>query len=471
MNPLKPRTTGLRKKMAVINQAEYPNLYPDLNFITHEKAVIAETARANAVGRLMDALSWEFNQTKPYLHDLSPGCRICGSGQWSCLFINGKCNCRCFYCPAPQDDLSVPTTNRLAFSESDDYAEYVNHFSFAGVSLSGGEPLLTFNRTLDYIRTVRMRCSESLYIWMYTNGTLMTPDDVHKLADAGLNEIRFDIGATDYDLKKLKMAIGHIPAVTVEIPAVPEDMERFSRLVPMLEDAGINYLNLHQLRLTPHNSALLKKRNYTFLHGEKVTVLESELAVLNLFEQAVSNRWSLPINYCSFAYKNRFQQAAARKRSAALMCKGHESVTEKGFIRGIRIAGNSDDIIAFADKISRKDTPGNMFEVDSKKCRMSLHESLWHLVDLSKFEVSLAYAEAVLVPALSYRHAFKEIQLNSRMKIFAEKQTRTPAIILSCDEAAVFGRHVIEKDRTGACPDDQQWVDYEFIQEGLQSYY
>jgi uncharacterized protein len=75
---------------------------------------------------------------------------------------------------------------------------------------------------------------------------------------------------------------------------------------------GINHLHLHQLRLTPHNRSKFKNRPYTFLHGEKVTVLESELTALALIRQASSQRLTLPINYCSFVYKHRYQRTAAR---------------------------------------------------------------------------------------------------------------------------------------------------------------
>ena len=146
-----------------------------------------------------------------------------------------------------------------------------------------------------------------------------------------MNEIRFDISARDYDLDKLQQAVGHIPVVTVEIPAIPEDMEKVSDLLPVLHDVGVNHLNLHQLRLTPHNMMNLKNRNYTFLHGDRVTVLESELMVLNLMEIAVARKEKLPINYCSFVYKHRFQRAAARKRNARFIVKDHESITGSGF--------------------------------------------------------------------------------------------------------------------------------------------
>ena len=472
MSKLKISKQNVYKKLIAGNMSEYGDAGDEIAFITPEKADQAELERATKLGHLIDKLQWTYKNTKPYLHDLSPGCRICGNGGWSCLFINGKCNCRCFYCPSPQDDISVPTTNRLVFDTSNNYVDYIHHFNFNGVSFSGGEPLLTFERTLDYIRTVRRNGPDDLYIWMYTNGSLMTPDHIRKLKDAGLSEIRFDIGATDYDLKKLRMAIGHIPVVTVEIPAVPEDLNRFPDLVPILADNGVNYLNLHQLRLTPHNMMHLKKRNYTFLHGEKVTILESELAVLDLFKTAVDQGWTLPINYCSFTYKHQFQRAAARKRSALVIAKPYEALTESGFIRTIVLMGAPARLELMAREFSRQEGTRELFQLSGNKSQMFIHETLWPNIDFSGLEVGISYSEAVLSPALSYRHAFKEIRLDGGMKLFVEKQNRTRPIVLAPDEADLFYRHAVLKNHSGAIdPDGHEWIEYEFIREGLQKYF
>ena len=42
------------------------------------------------------------NLSKPYLHDLSPGCRTCVAGTWSCLYINTFCTRKCFFCTREQ---------------------------------------------------------------------------------------------------------------------------------------------------------------------------------------------------------------------------------------------------------------------------------------------------------------------------------------------------------------------------------
>lgn len=114
------------------------------------------------------------------------------------------------------------------------------------MSISGGEPFLTFERSLAYIKAVRERMGEGIHIWLYTNGTRATRNKLRQLAAAGLNEIRFDIGAINYTLKKPAMAQGIIPAV-------PEEIERLKKLLVPMTAAGISHLDLHQLRLTPHN--------------------------------------------------------------------------------------------------------------------------------------------------------------------------------------------------------------------------
>lgn len=122
---------------------------------------------------------------------------------------------------------------------------------------------------------------------MYTNGLLVTQDKLKTLRDNGLDEIRFDLSADHYRLDALKMAIGIIPRVTVEIPAIPGDLEQTKQLIEQLHGLGVDHLNLHQIRCTSFNRNQLAKRGYTFLHGPGVTVLETELTALELIRYSL----------------------------------------------------------------------------------------------------------------------------------------------------------------------------------------
>ncbi len=273
-----------------------------------------------------------FKATKPFYRQLSPGCAICGEGQWSCLFITNRCNAACFYCPASQTTDEIPSTQGLNFEHPETYAEYVRYMGFRGVSFSGGEPLLYFDRTLAYLKAVRKTASAEIYTWMYTNGLLAEKDKLHQLADAGLNEIRFDIGATGFNLERVKQAQGIIPTLTIEIPAVPEEKDRLIALLPAMAEAGVSHLNLHQLRMTAHNAPKLLKRNYTLIPAERPLVLESELAALEIIEAAQQLQLPLGVNYCSFHFKHRFQKAGFRTRLARQLLP-EATLTENGYLR------------------------------------------------------------------------------------------------------------------------------------------
>lgn len=312
------------------NKTEF-SAYPNIKWLNFPKAEKAKKTREILTEKLNG--NWLFKDTKPFYRQISEGCKLCGMGTWSCIFITGKCNAKCFYCPASQESDGIPTSQNLHFETPEAYAEYINYFKFKGVSFSGGEPLLFFDRTLDYLKEIRKSCSPDIYIWMYTNGILADEEKFRKLASAGLNEVRFDIGATHFNLNKIAFAKGIIPNITIEIPAVPEEKEKLKQMLPEMIKAGVTNLNLHQLRLTNHNAPKLLKHNYTYIHAEQPVVLESELTALEIINYARENNLDIGINYCSFFFKNRFQKAGFRKQIANALADLKEIITEKGFIR------------------------------------------------------------------------------------------------------------------------------------------
>ncbi|MCJ7596234.1 MAG: radical SAM protein, partial [Desulfobacterales bacterium] len=135
-------------------------------------------------------------------------------GEWSCLFINSICNARCFYCPTEQPSKSEPMTNGIRFANPQDYADYIEKFNIRGVGLSGGEPLLTFDRTLQFLTKIKRRFGDTVHVWLYTNGILATREKFKRLKEAGLDEVRFDISANGYDLEKVREAVGLKETVT-----------------------------------------------------------------------------------------------------------------------------------------------------------------------------------------------------------------------------------------------------------------
>ena len=462
MNP----TDLLRQRHKFKNQEEYQVKYNYLRFISEEEAIAANDERNVLLNRLRATTKTGFKGTKLDISVLSPGCKICGEGTWSCLFINGVCNCRCFYCPAPQHEVHEPETNTLLFPEPEDYIDYLKTFDFRGMSISGGEPLLTLEKTLKFIRMARKEIGDGLYIWLYSNGRLFDREKAHMLRDAGINEIRFDIGATDYNTNKIAQAVGIIPNVTVEIPAIPEDFEVMKQKMKELKNIGVDFLNLHQLRLTPFNFNRMIDHDYTYLHGEKVTVLESELTALKLILFTKEAKIDLPVNYCSYIYKNRYQKSAARRRHALKMLNPGESITESGFIRRMSFLPDHPD-----------DTNHLLKEKGLSLDEQSA-EWLFQPKDYTRIrpipgKVKIEYYVARLAPKPTDVSEFTLVILNENRDIVIERSLAQPETILEPTEAESFFKYLEGVDFF-VLTDERKWssiMRFENIGEGLQSFY
>jgi len=403
------------------NQQEYAGFYDELNFLTPEQIIEASKERSLRLESIEDSVQWGFNQSKLDCKNISTGCKLCGEGSWSCLFINGICNANCFYCPTEQKDESVPTTNTIEFPTVKEYIAYIKKFGFKGVSISGGEPFLTFEKSLKYIEAVRNEFGSAMYIWLYTNGILATKEKLLQLKEAGLNEIRFDLSAVNYKLDALKLAVGILDHVTVEIPAIPEDFEKLKILIQDLKSLGVNFLNLHQIRCTPFNYKKLIKRGYTFLHGPKIVVLESEFTALRLIQYNIESKINFPINYCSFIYKYRYQNRAARVRHAREICNSYEEITETGLIRNLVIKSTPEKVKQITEKLLQNELGKSLWSVNYHKDTLVFHSRLWDLVAEENLPVEVSYYSTGLCPAISYRYPFKEIKIDRGKNIFIEK--------------------------------------------------
>jgi len=464
---------SLWDKIIQDNQAEFKDQYHRFHWVTEEEGRAAEESRRDVLSALAGNIRLAAKGTKPHFGPLSPGCELCAQGLWSCLFVNGQCNCRCFYCPAEQNSVDMPMTNRVSFPDPGEYVEYLEKFGYRGVGLSGGEPLLTFDTTLRFAAAVKKRFGDRVFVWLYTNGTLVDAAKLTRLADAGVDEIRFDIGATGYDLSKAGLAVGRITTVTVEIPAVPEDVPLLKKTIPAMQDMGIDHLNLHQLRVTPYNADKLIERGYSFMPGEKVTVMESELAALELMKFSAQNV-GLPVNYCSFVYRHRYQNAAAKVRSAALVTKGHESLTETGIIRTLTAKGGVDDLAGQVRGLSKCGGDSRKWSLGGGGRELAFHPDLWSLLDFSSLNLHVTYQASSITSALSYFNPFAELRLSSGRSIFVERYwIADPVLLAQEDEIQRFHNRFILGDEQVSLPGTATWEKLtwcEQIPAGLQDY-
>ncbi|MDX9708893.1 MAG: hypothetical protein RBT64_04975 [Trichloromonas sp.] len=238
-----------------------------------------------------------------------------------------------------------------------------------------------------------------------------------------------------------------------------------------MQEVGIRHLNLHQLRLTPYNFDKLSRRDYTYLHGEKVTVLESELTALRLIRHGLERGLDLPVNYCSFVYKNRFQQAAARRRNAPFVKKAFEDLMGSGYLRTLTLLGDAGEIAARAECFRQAGAAADLWAFGGTRDRLNVSASLLPLITWGNFRLQVGYGEAAQRSAVSYRHPFVEVKLTPTQKLVIEKRQVCREAEFSPETAPAFLTALAEET---ALPQDEFFDDirrYESMAQGLQEYF
>lgn len=254
---------------------------------------------------------------------LSKACVECtgvnGSETFSTTF---KCHRNCYFCfnfnLADYDkyvQCGCPWEQELAA------AHEATGGKLAVIGLTGGEPLLNLDDSIAFLK----RAGElfpNAHKRMYTSGDLLTPDGAKRLAQAGLDEIRFSVKQDDpcqlreTVLDNMKMAASYIKDVVVEMPIVPDTKEVMKDWMRRFAQNGIKGMNLLEFCFPFHSWEEFDKRGFTlknppfdemFDYGYSggLAVAGSEKLALELMVWALDEGLGFGLHYCSLENKHR----------------------------------------------------------------------------------------------------------------------------------------------------------------------
>lgn len=281
---------------------------------------------------------------------LSRGCQSCKAGKWQCLFVGKKCNVDCIYCPqgTKQEKIAAPEHPGLINDsfKIEDVKSIFNRpdaiwtgSNIQGIGYSGGEPFLYLDKVIDLAKFVS-KYHDHIYQWIYTNGLLVTEDKLKAIYDNGVKEIRFHLGATNFNmevLKKLELAKKIMDYVNVETPSNPELKEFLidKKGLHLLENIGVYQINLGELsaisidemerfplgfkrtleyfkqyELYLYDSMIGRSLNNRNLSQIYISPTISREITCDIMEYAVDNKIDILINDCSQDAKHiqRFQK-------------------------------------------------------------------------------------------------------------------------------------------------------------------
>lgn len=234
------------------------------------------------------------------------GCRSCllGTGL-SAVRKTNRCNLNCPFCyDFGEMDLQPPIgegyweIGGTKFREDDLDLLFSVGAKPTGVAYVYLEPFMEIEKYYGIVARFR---AAGVYQHLYTNGTLATEENLRALGEAGLDELRFNLGATncsDRVIEAIAIAKEHIPMVGIETPMTPEFHETFLQKKDAILATGLDFMNCAELHLNPNNLENYWGENlYLYRQGYLSPIASHELT-LRLMRRAVEERWPIAVHDC-----------------------------------------------------------------------------------------------------------------------------------------------------------------------------
>jgi len=248
---------------------------------------------------------------------LPRGCELCFAGLKATIFVTGLCDDRCFYCPVNRERLGrdVIYVNEERVSSLEEVVVEVERQGAQGASLTGGDPLLVPERTLEIIRRLKDHFGRDFHIHLYTSGRYATRALLKELCRAGLDEIRFHPTREEF-LQRIRVAAElSCMEVGAEIPIAPGLEEWAKRVILEVERSGGTFVNLDEMEFVEPNAEALMLRGYREDPRRPFTVKGSLEAAIKVLRWAVKNS-SITVHFCPASFKDSIQTRNRLRRTA-----------------------------------------------------------------------------------------------------------------------------------------------------------
>lgn len=235
------------------------------------------------------------------------GCKscLCGTGLGAVRKTN-KCNAKCKFCydfgvlgDIPPIGEGMWEIGGTKFREEDIDVLLSVQKKPTGVAYVYLEP---FTEIEKYYNIIRIFAEKGIYQHMYTNGIAANEENLKALGEAGLPELRFNLGASncsDKVLKNVEIAKKYIPNVGIETPMTREFYETFFKKKDRILGTGVDFINCAELHLNENNiENYVGESLYVYRHGY-ISPIFSRILTLKFMKTAATEKWNMVVHDCS----------------------------------------------------------------------------------------------------------------------------------------------------------------------------
>ncbi len=235
------------------------------------------------------------------------GCKSCllGTGL-SAVRKTNRCNAACPFCydygaldQQPPVGEGMWEIGGTKFYEEDIPLLLSIHKKPTGISYVYLEPFMEIEK---YYGIIRIFHEAGIHQHMYTNGLNATKENLRALADAGLDELRFNLGASncaDRVIDSMAIAAEYFPAVGIETPMTPAFYETFQRKKGRILSTGIRFMNCAELHLNENNIDNYAGESLYWCRQGYVSPVFSRDISLTMLKDAAAEHWPILVHDCS----------------------------------------------------------------------------------------------------------------------------------------------------------------------------
>ena len=235
------------------------------------------------------------------------GCRSCllGTGL-SAIRKTNKCNLECKFCynygeldaihPVGEGMWEIGGTK---YYEKDLDLLLSVYEKPTGISYVYLEPFMEIEKYYSIIKKFK---AAGIHQHLYTNGTLATEETLKALGEAGLDEIRFNLGASncaDKVIENIGLAKKYIKNVGIETPMTQEFYAAFFKKKQAIFATHLDFINCAELHLNENNINNYYGENMYICRQGYVSPIWSRELTLKFMKIADEENWDLAVHDCS----------------------------------------------------------------------------------------------------------------------------------------------------------------------------
>jgi pyruvate formate-lyase activating enzyme-like uncharacterized protein len=224
------------------------------------------------------------------------------------LGLPQACPMSCDYCPNYKTHKEHHNNITIKGVLSDDHKEYLKYDALANYDdnntpliLFGGptDPLLYPDTIIDimdfYNEEVLPNIPQDIWFHSYTTALFITEDNIRALVGAGLKELIIHIGASGFSeqaYNNIRMAKKYVDTITIETPSWGKHRENIFNMLPILEDIGIDHLNMTSIDINNNNKHRILEGSYYKVFNN---VLDDDGIVYDIMREVIDKKYSYSV--------------------------------------------------------------------------------------------------------------------------------------------------------------------------------